>query len=301
MFAACSSEETPTQNSGGVPINFTANIQNLVPSVVTRVADGTDGMVTTSFPENSEIRLGEGNPGTTDSYITNSSSSWTYTSSSDKQYLPYDKDSKRIVAFFPAPTSSVSGIVNIQGGNVSVSSDQSSIDNYKSSDLLGAIATVTKDNVESVSLNFKHLCSKVIVNVKNGSGNVSGYTITMKNIYTTAAMPLSGGNFTFMTNYFQNNGSVKLGVSSSTEGQAAIIIPQTIAQDVELFEVTKDDVTYTFTTTESITLKSGYSYTFDLKFENTEIGFGSVTISNDWGTDPDKSTPIEGTLSEKTT
>lgn len=301
MFSACSSEDTPTQNAGGIPINFTANIQNLIPSVGTRVADGTSGMVTTSFPENSEIRVGF-NDGydTSDSYITNSSTNWAYKSTSPKLYLPYNSTSKIIVALYPAPSYSMFDMSNCRQSWV-VSSDQSSIDSYKNSDMLGAVTTVTKENAEAVALNFKHIGAKVLVNVKNGSSNVSGYKITMTNIYTNSPLSLHGGAFKFNYEpYAHNNGSVIFGESSSTGGQAAIIIPQTIASDVTLFEVTKNDVTYTFTTSESITLKSGYSYTFDLKFENTEIGFGSVTISNDWGTDPDKST-FGGTLSEQTT
>ena len=300
MFAACSSEETPTQNSRGIPINFTANIQNLVPSVGTRVADETDGMVATSFPENSEIRIGEVSSGTTDSYITNSSGNWTYTSSSDKQYLPHDKDSKQIVALYPAPETSIYNMLYHMGW-YQVSSDQSGIDSYKSSDLLGAVATVTKGNANAVDLSFKHIGAKVLVNVKNGSSNVSGYTITMKNIYTKCMLSVNSGSV-FSTDPYvaQQNGTVIFGVSSSTEGQAAIIIPQKIAQDVALFDVTKDGVTYTFTTTEEIILRSGYSYTFDLKFENTEIDFDNITISSDWGPDPNKST-FEGTLSQQPT
>ena len=122
----------------------------------------------------------------------------------------------------------------------------------------------------------------------------------MKNIYTKNVLPIHNNEFTFDAYNYQKDGSVIFGVSSSTGGQAAIIIPQTINSGVKLFELTKDDVTYTFTTTEEIVLKSGYSYTFDLKFEDTEIGFGSVTISSDWGPDPNKST-FEGTLSEQTT
>ena len=44
MFAACSSDEMQTEKAVGIPINFTANIQNLIPSVGTRVAAGTSGL-----------------------------------------------------------------------------------------------------------------------------------------------------------------------------------------------------------------------------------------------------------------
>ena len=300
MFAACSNEETPTQNLGGIPINFTANIQNLVASVGTRVADGTTGMVNTNFPENSQIQVAIKEYGSTDCYITNSSSTWEYTSTSEKMYLPYNATSKTIGAFYPVPSTSTYQLLNNMG-YFQVSSDQSDIDNYKSSDFLGAVATVTKENVGAVELNFKHLGSKVIVNVYNGSNRVSGYTITMKDVYRKATLDGSNNPIKVLSQYLGDKGPVIFGVSSSSAGQAAIIIPQTINSGVALFEVTKDGVTYTFTTTESITLKSGYSYTFNLKFENTEIGFGSVIIGSGWGSDPDKSTPIEGTLSEQTT
>lgn len=300
MFAACSSDETPTQNAGGIPINFTANIQNLITSVGTRVT-GETGMVTTEFPTGSEIKVGFvddyfGN----DSYITNSSGSWTYTSTSTKKYLPYNAASKQIAALYPAPSHSIFEMTSYRY-SWTISSDQSSIDGYKSSDLLGAVATVTKENANAVVLSFKHLGSKVIVNVKDGTSNVSGYNITMKSIVKDLPLGTDDNGFLFdFTSYSPIKGPVIFGESSSTEGQAAIIIPQTIAQDVELFEVTKDGVTYTFTTTERITFKSGYSYTFDLKFENTEIGMGNVTISKDWEPDPDKPT-IEGNLKQQTT
>lgn len=180
-----------------------------------------------------------------------------------------------------------------------ISPDQSSIENYKSSDLLGAVVAVTKDNAESVNLNFKHLGAKVIVNVKNGSSNVDGYTITMKNVYRCVTMSATDDAISILSSYQSDKGTVIFGESSSTTGQAAIIIPQTISSGTELFDVTKDGVTYTFTTTEEITLQSGRSYTFNLTFEDTEIGFGNVSIS-DWGPDPVKPT-IEGDLAEQTT
>ncbi|MGN1157403.1 MAG: hypothetical protein ACI4TK_14600, partial [Agathobacter sp.] len=49
MVVACSSDEPSTQKACGIPINFTTNIQNLIPSLGTRVAEGTSGMVTNTF------------------------------------------------------------------------------------------------------------------------------------------------------------------------------------------------------------------------------------------------------------
>ena len=301
MLASCSSDEMQTEKAGGIPINFTANIQNLIPSVGTRVADETPGMITTSFPDGATIKVGiatySGGQLDADSYLTNSSGSWTYTSESVKQYLAFGATSKRIAAFYPAPNSDIwRSFYNMN--NFTISSDQSTIDNYRSSDLLGAVVAVTQANAESVELNFKHLGAKVIVNVKNGSSNVDGYTITMKNVNRSVPMSASDNTISIPSNGQKDKGSVTFGVSSST-GQAAIIIPQTISSGTPLFEVTKEGVTYTFTTTEDITLQSGYSYTFNLKFEDTEIGFGNVSIS-DWGPDPDKPT-IDGTLTEQTT
>lgn len=99
MLAACSNDEMQTEKAVGIPINFTANIQNLIPSVGTRVADGTPGMDITSFPEGTTIKVGStasnySGPDT-DSNIKYSSGSWTYTYESPKQYLPSGATKKK--------------------------------------------------------------------------------------------------------------------------------------------------------------------------------------------------------------
>ena len=283
MFAACSSKDDFTNEAERIPIKFSANIQNLIPSVGTRVGAGTSGLSFTEFPDDSEISVGFYGSG--NSVIKKTDGNWDYTG--DKLYFPLSGEGT-VIGLYPKQTQSVASVMH---GYYSSPTDQSELSNYQLADILGAATTISSSTPDPVSLVFKHLGSKIVVKL-SGSSIPSSFTIKMKNIITTGMYGLSGTTLTINSMYGSN--AITFGNYSSS-GQTAIIIPQTIAENTALFEVGTGETTYTYTTSEAITFKAGHEYTFNFTFSQTAISLTNVTMT-DWGTDPDKSTPIEGNL-----
>ncbi len=275
MFAACSSEDSTPQNVEKVPIRFTAKIQSLIPSIGTRVAEGTAGILNNEFPEGAEITVGFGDGYSSDAVIKNTSGTWSYTTTP----LNYPFNSTTVYALYPKLTSP---IANVARSSYNTPADQSLIDNYKKADVLGATADVSTPSSNPIELSFKHICAKVVVNL-SASTTPSDYVIKMKGINLVT---MYSGASLMSSSY--GPGEVTLGKYSSA-GQTAIIIPQQVAENTVLFEVSKGETKYSFTTSSSITFKAGYKYTFNLTFEDTEISFGNI-IMGAWETDSENST-----------
>ena len=110
MFTACSSDDTAPQNAERVPINFTANIQQLIPAAGTRVGADTEGLSITEFPEGAEITVGYYSSSTTDPVLQlNESGTWEYTG--DKLYYPLS-GSSTILGFYPKLTQPVGAFMH---------------------------------------------------------------------------------------------------------------------------------------------------------------------------------------------
>lgn len=296
MLAACSSEDATEQKVERVPIKFTASIQNLIPSVGTRVSEGASGMISNSFPVNSEIQVGYAIYGSSaDAYITNSSGEWRY--KDNVLYLPNDETELTIGAIYPPIEGSQIGGILTARYTYRTPDDQSSFANYKTADVIGALAKVSSLTTGPVDLSFKHLFTKIIVNLE-GMPNLSGCSIKMTNISKIAYLTISGNNINNQ-NFPSSEGSTILG-SYSSLGQSAIILPQKISANTDLFEVSNGGKTYKYTQISEITFKAGYVYTFNLKFDGTAITTGTISMSG-WESDENYSTPIEGSLSEQTT
>lgn len=288
MFTACSSDDTAPQNAERVPINFTANIQQLIPSAGTRVGADTEGLSITEFPVGAEITVGYYSSGTTDPVLKlNESGTWEYTG--NKLYYPLS-GSATVLGFYPKLTQSVGGLMH---GYYNTPTNQSELASYLSADVIAAAATIANPTSEPVALNFKHLGAKIVVKL-SGSSIPSTFTVKMKNIITTGMYTTSSDAVKITKMYGSN--SVTFGNYSSS-GQTAIIIPQEVAASTALFEVGTGDVTYTYTTDDAITFNAGYEYTFNLTFSQTAINPGDITISG-WGADPNESDPIDGNLAQ---
>ena len=287
MLAACSSDEMQTEKAGGIPINFTANIQNLIPSAGTRVNAGTSGLSITEFTEGSEITVGYYSSSSIDPVLKFESGTWNYTG--DKLYFPVN-GTATVIGFYPKLTSAIG---NVMHGQYSSPTNQSELSTYQSADVMAAAATISSPTSEPVNLTFKHLCAKIVVNI-SGSSIPSSFTVKMKNLITTGMYGISGD--VVRINKMYGASEVTLG-NYSDSGQTGIIIPQNVEADTELIEVGAGDVKYTFVTSSAINFKAGYEYTFNLNLNKTAINPGDIAITN-WEADPDHSNPIEGNLAQ---
>lgn len=286
MFTACSSDDTAPQNAERVPINFTANIQQLIPSVSTRVSNGTSGLSFTEFADGSEITVGFTDTGGDAINIKKTDGTWDYTGT--KLYYSLTGASKTVVGIYPKQTTSIGGLFH---SSYTTPTNQSELANYQKADIMGASAAISNPSSDPVTLNFKHLGAKIVVKM-TGSSIPSTFSVKMNNIKTSGIYSASGSNV--YIGYATGNSSVTFG-NYIAAGQTAIIIPQEVAASTALFEVGTGDVTYTYTTTDAINFKAGYEYTFNLTFSQTAINLSDVSIT-DWSADPDKSDPILGDL-----
>lgn len=286
MFTACSSDDTARQNAERVPINFTANIQQLIPSAGTRVSNGTTGLSFTEFADESEISVGFYGSG--NSVIKKTDGVWDY--KGDKLYYSLDGTSQYVYGLYPKQANSIAQLTH-GVAFFNTPTDQSTLASYQSADIMGAVAAISTPTLAPVTLNFKHLGAKIVVNILGGT-IPSTFTVTMKNIITKGSF--SGGSNEIELYGISGSNPITLGKYSES-GQAAIIIPQEVAASTALFEVGTGDVTYTYTTEDAITFKAGYEYTFNLTISQTAINLSNITVT-DWDTDPAQSGPISGDL-----
>lgn len=284
MFAACSSrDDATTLESERIPVTFTANIQQLIPSVGTRVAANTDGLSFDAFPDGTEIAVGFTDTGDMASIIQKTSGVWNYTGR--KIYYPLGVE-KSVFGVYPKISSPMGAFLTYP---YSSPTNQTEVDNYKKADVMVAKATVSASNITPVQLQFKHLGAKITVNF---SGTVSNsFTLNMTNISTSASFDKSGEEVKLVKKDGTN--SITFG-SCSNNGLTGIIIPQQIASGTKIFEASYGGEIYSYSTSSDITFKAGYEYTFNLSFSQTAITPSDITVGI-WTADPEQSA-INGTL-----
>lgn len=176
----------------------------------------------------------------------------------------------------------------------SVSTDQSTEENYRNSDLLWATATSSKTE-SAVPLVFKHKLAKINVTLTSEDiADLSNATISICGTNITTNFNRADGTLSAAT---ANVVEIKAGVTTSAYTSSAIVIPQTIVSGTKLIKVEHNGKTFYYTLTADKELKSGYShnYTLTVKEKKTEIDLGSDNITN-WD-DED----IEGDLNEEVT
>ena len=175
---------------------------------------------------------------------------------------------KKIYPYFPVSGSNVDIYGIYPAGNLDVESftiktEQLNDDNYKASDLMYAKVSNQAATKNTVTLPFRHLLSKIIVNLSAGDNgeNIDNSKISLLNVATKISLTNRGelGEFdasTRTTIKMSNDGS---------EPSAAIIVPQEVPSGV-LIEVrlaNNDIVNYK--TPQTMFFESGKKYTYNIK------------------------------------
>lgn len=173
-----------------------------------------------------------------------------------------------------------------------VKTNQSTIDNYNSSDLLIAKAANKSKADGPITLNFKHALSKIIVNISKGSSGVTLSNITDIKINAYAAcrlhtMPLSAVSVTIDAEASTPT-SVLLG-NYDSNGVTGIIPPQRISTTSPFITFKAGSIEYSYTPGSEIELKSGYQYTFNLTITKSNVKVSGLTIT-EWEPDPNNGT-----------
>ena len=201
-----------------------------------------------------------------------------------QQYFPTSGNGVNIYAVYPSGKKS--------GETFTIETDQSDDANYKASDLMyGAPtgnATVARQK-SAVSINFKHLLSKVTVKLVSGAGNPSldGAVVKLKDVKpsTTLTASITEGKVS------EASGEAKaitvMTATTDALSGSAVIVPQTLGTG--FIEVTlKNGGVLTSTglkngdsSLTNVVLETGKAYTYTITVNLTGLDVSSSIA--DWG------------------
>lgn len=223
------------------------------------------------------------------------------------QYFPANRRGVDCLAIYPMKFNSVN--IDNNTNSFSVQEDQSTDPKYKASDLMYAYkANTPKEN--DIELTFKHLLSKIIVEVKaDASVNPSVLNdvyvdlcntnktidITVDDIaqgYQSADKSVTVGSTpSDQVTIVMGKPGVSESDNKKTKEVAAIIVPQTKANTSAFIQVrlnngTRNYATYTYTpiTAQTFAGSKSYKYTITLKAGGISITHVEIT---DWVDDTD--------------
>lgn len=150
---------------------------------------------------------------------------------------------------------------------------------YEASDLMWAVDSNVKQSDGNVSLNFKHMMSRLVINLVKGDeyeGELpQEISAHIYNTATTALVDLSAGNLEKYALSGKNTITMRQ-VDEDTFD--AIVVPQHIERDTPLVEITMDGIAYLLE--YSISFRPGYQHTINVVL-NTSPDQEKIEISID--------------------
>ena len=185
----------------------------------------------------------------------------------DLLWYPEGKDKSQIVAYYPyregnAPTS------------FSVEADQTT--GYGASDLMAASNKDVLPTVNTITMNFKHLLTKLVINVtKEVEANIT--SIALKGSIPTATLDLAALTVTADANVAATN--ITAQVVEANKTYRALIVPQTVALTLEV--ATSDGKTLSQKLT-STTLAQGGQYSVNIRVLPDDIEVKLIGDIENW-------------------
>ena len=298
-LASCSNEhELSQQSAEDTPIRIQANVGG----ITTRAAGNIQG---SQFEANEFINVylfeKSGGNGSTTSYGTSglvvfktSDASGNMSPSNPSKTLYYPTSGKPVLAyaFYPALSSAPGYDIKNDATTFSVETDQSTPAAYKKSDLMFAKQVETAKTANPISLKFAHQLTKIKVILTPGDGleNVTGATIKMLNVNKTIAltMPTDYSTATDITTGSTSENvsttGIDFGTVDETNGNAIIIVPQTVDKGTKLFEVSYNGGKYSYTlpngdSNNDVTFAAKTEYTYNLTLTSGGLTVKSTEIT----------------------
>ncbi len=204
--------------------------------------------------------------------LTFDGTSWTGTRS-----LYWSGNACDFYAFYPYQAS----IGSIEEYPFSVATDQDADDGagYEASDLLYASASNVSSSAGTVSLNFIHMMSKVIVNIEKGEkfeGEIPDDVVA--HIYnTTTSCKVNWTKGSVEKNAFGSKNTITMRKISNSQFEA-VLVPQNIERSTPLVELTMSGIAYLLET--SLSFLPGYVHTITVTL-NTSPDQEQIEISID--------------------
>ena len=185
----------------------------------------------------------------------------------DLLWYPEGNDKSQIVAYYPyregnTPTS------------FSVEADQTT--GYGASDLMAASNKDVLPTVNTITMNFKHLLTKLVINVtKEVEANIT--SIALKGSIPTATLDLAALTVTADANVAATN--ITAQVVEANKTYRALIVPQTVALTLEV--ATSDGKTLSQKLT-STTLAQGGQYSVNIRVLPDDIEVKLIGDIENW-------------------
>lgn len=205
----------------------------------------------------------------------------------DLLWYPEGNDKSQIVAYYPyregnTPTS------------FSVEADQTT--EYGASDLMAASNKDVLPTVNTITMNFKHLLTKLVINVtKEVEANIT--SIALKGSIPTATLDLAALTVTADANVAATN--ITAQVVETNKTYRALIVPQTVALTLEV--ATSDGKTLSQKLT-STTLAQGGQYSVNIRVLPDDIEVKLIGDIENWTDEgeigADNEIPFEEHLNE---
>lgn len=238
VLAGCSNEETD---------NWAGEIRLSSGLAVQQVTRAGNGIQSDQFADNEKIDvfISENTTGTaTTTYaqplVYTAGRSGTMTAPTGNQpYFPTSGNGVNIYAYYPS--NKVGTDITKTDVSFSIAEDQSSDANYKASDLMcGKPAQNPVNRTSSATtLTFKHLLSKVTIELKQGTGTptLTDAVVKLKTVYPSTTLDVSAGTISGTSG---NTTDITVKAKTTTElSNSAVVVPQTLA--TSFIEVTLAD------------------------------------------------------------
>ena len=171
----------------------------------------------------------------------------------------------------------------------SVKEDQSSDANYNASDLMiGAADNPVSRQAGSVAVTFKHMLSKININVEIGSGltadSLANATVSILNTLPSTTFNISSGIIGAASEGQTAAFDITAGtLSVDAMSHSAIIVPQEMEEASEFIQIVLESGTkLTYILPSNTTFTSGNVYTYNLTANRYEIT--ATTSITDWVT-----------------
>lgn len=272
-FSACTNVENVEQNEGQpVEIKLSGS--------VTPESRALTPTQSTKIEANETVYVWAEISGTATAYF----NAWALTSdgggklsSDDAKYFPTDRSALDIYALHGNFTAS-----DEMPASISVMDNQSDKAGYCKSDLLYAVETNVAPSENTIALDFKHLLSKIEINLTAGSGVDLSNVTSVKVLNTQLAADITLGTEEATATAINPTGDaadITAYKSSDSDGvyAEAIVIPQEVSGKLISVEISGEDRPYSFYILPK-ELQSGKRYVFNLTVgENAEVSASELS------------------------
>ena len=204
--------------------------------------------------------------------------------SSDQPYYWYEGvDKGHIVGLYPYNVNYTAENFIGNGITFNVKLDQSTHAGYTASDLMFAVANNVTPSTEKVVLEFKHLLSKLVVDIDNQTAR------TIKEVYVTNVY--GGATYTIVGGYTNGNietikaGKLANANSGYTDSYTLIVPPHEGIPSIAI--TTTDDKQYTFSVNEAINFNPSKVRHLKVTITEDNISTEIDATIRDWDADED--------------